>query len=102
MKISFFFQYLIKFNEIKTKKGIELLQHLVEYYHAQTNYFQDGLKTIEHFGSYVADLSVRLQKIRQQQDEERRRLAELRATLRAAAPPDKEVTIILLTKRAPN
>jgi hypothetical protein len=30
------FQYLIKVNEIKTKKGIELLQHLVEYYHAQT------------------------------------------------------------------
>lgn len=32
---SFTLQYLIKFNEIKTKKGIELLQHLVEYYHAQ-------------------------------------------------------------------
>lgn len=31
----FLLQYLIKFNEIKTKKGIELLQHLVEYYHAQ-------------------------------------------------------------------
>lgn len=29
-------QYLIKINEIKTKKSIELLQHLVEYYHAQT------------------------------------------------------------------
>lgn len=103
MKMSFYFQYLIKFNEIKTKKGIELLQHLVEYYHAQTNYFQDGLKTIEHFGSYVADLSVRLQKIRQQQDEERRRLAELRATLRAAAPPDKEVThdlILVVSIRA--
>lgn len=28
-------EYLIKVNEIKTKKGIELLQHLVEYYHAQ-------------------------------------------------------------------
>lgn len=28
-------EYLIRFNEIKTKKGIELLQHLVEYYHAQ-------------------------------------------------------------------
>ncbi|XP_077296216.1 arfGAP domain of ASAP isoform X2 [Arctopsyche grandis] len=83
-------EYLIKFNEIKTKKGIELLQHLVEYYHAQTNYFQDGLKTIEHFGSYVADLSVKLQRIRQQQDEERRKLAELRATLRAATPQDKE------------
>lgn len=30
------FQYLINVNEIKTKKGTELLQHLVEYYHAQT------------------------------------------------------------------
>ncbi|XP_026319589.1 arfGAP with SH3 domain, ANK repeat and PH domain-containing protein isoform X2 [Hyposmocoma kahamanoa] len=85
-------EYLIKFNEIKTKKGIELLQHLVEYYHAQTNYFQDGLKTIEHFGVYVADLSVQLQKIRQQQDDERRRLLELRNMLRAAAPQDKEVS----------
>lgn len=28
-------EYLLKFNEIKTKKGIELLQHLIEYYHAQ-------------------------------------------------------------------
>ncbi|KOB71354.1 Arf-GAP with SH3 domain, ANK repeat and PH domain-containing protein [Operophtera brumata] len=82
-------EYLIKFNEIKTKKGIELLQHLVEYYHAQTNYFQDGLKTIEHFGVYVADLSVQLQKIRQQQDDERRRLFELRNMLRAAAPQDR-------------
>ncbi|XP_050361274.1 arfGAP with SH3 domain, ANK repeat and PH domain-containing protein isoform X8 [Nymphalis io] len=83
-------EYLIKFNEIKTKKGIELLQHLVEYYHAQTNYFQDGLKTIEHFGVYVADLSVQLQKIRQQQDDERRRLLELRNMLRAATPQDRE------------
>lgn len=29
-------EYLIKFNEIKSKKGIDLLQNLVEYYHAQT------------------------------------------------------------------
>ncbi|XP_069675255.1 arfGAP with SH3 domain, ANK repeat and PH domain-containing protein isoform X3 [Periplaneta americana] len=85
-------EYLIKVNEIKTKKGIELLQHLVEYYHAQTNYFQDGLKTIEHFGSYVADLSIKLQKIRQKQDEERRRLTELRTLLRSAPGLDKEAT----------
>lgn len=31
-------QYLIKYNDIKTKKGIELLQHLVEFYHAQNKY----------------------------------------------------------------
>ncbi len=37
--ISFFiFQYLIKVNEIKTKKGVDLLQHLVEYYQAQNKY----------------------------------------------------------------
>ena len=28
-------QYLIKANEIKTKKGADLLQHLVDYYQAQ-------------------------------------------------------------------
>uniref|UniRef100_T1HS89 Transaldolase n=1 Tax=Rhodnius prolixus TaxID=13249 RepID=T1HS89_RHOPR len=84
-------EYLIKVNEIKTKKGIELLQHLVEYYHAQTNYFQDGLKTIEHFGSYVADLSVKLQKVRQKQDEERRRLTELRTLLRSSPGMEKEM-----------
>ncbi|PSN46390.1 Arf-GAP with SH3 domain protein, ANK repeat and PH domain-containing protein 1 [Blattella germanica] len=85
-------EYMIKLNEIKSKKGIELLQHLVEYYHAQTNYFQDGLKTIEHFGSYVADLSIKLQNTRQKQDEERRRLTELRTLLRSAPGLEKEAT----------
>lgn len=86
-------EYLIKFNEIKTKKGIDLLQNLVEYYHAQTNYFQDGLKTIEHFGNYVADLSIKLQKIRQKQDEERRKLNDLRNLIRTAPSIEKEVGI---------
>jgi len=27
-------EYLMKVNEIRTKKGVELLNHLVEYYHA--------------------------------------------------------------------
>ncbi|KAF2884601.1 hypothetical protein ILUMI_21565 [Ignelater luminosus] len=87
-------EYLIKFNEIKTKKGIDLLQNLVEYYHAQTNYFQDGLKTIEHFGSYVADLSIKLQKIKQKQEEERRKLTDLRALIRTVPGIDKEVPIV--------
>ncbi|XP_022915073.1 arfGAP with SH3 domain, ANK repeat and PH domain-containing protein isoform X2 [Onthophagus taurus] len=84
-------EYLIKYNEIKTKKGIDLLQNLVEYYHAQTNYFQDGLKTIEHFGSYVADLSIKLQKIRQKHDEEKRKLTELRNLIRTTPSIEKEV-----------
>ncbi|XP_050519427.1 arfGAP with SH3 domain, ANK repeat and PH domain-containing protein isoform X2 [Diabrotica virgifera virgifera] len=84
-------EYLIKYNEIKTKKGIDLLQSLVEYYHAQTNYFQDGLKTIEHFGNYVADLSIRLQKIRQAQDDEKRKLCDLRNLIKSTPSIEKEV-----------
>lgn len=32
------FQYLIKVNEIKTRKGVDLLQNLIKYYHAQCKY----------------------------------------------------------------
>lgn len=35
MCLFFVFQYLIKVNEIKTKKGVDLLQNLIKYYHAQ-------------------------------------------------------------------
>ncbi|XP_064488613.1 arfGAP with SH3 domain, ANK repeat and PH domain-containing protein-like isoform X2 [Ornithodoros turicata] len=75
-------EYLIKVNEIKTKKGVELLQHLVEFYHAQNNFFQDGLKTIGHFNNYIHELSSKLQRVRQKQDEERKKLIDLRNTLR--------------------
>ena len=30
-----YLQYLIKVNEIKAKKGVDLLQHLVDFHHAQ-------------------------------------------------------------------
>ena len=32
------FQYFIKVNEIRMKKGVELLQHLVDFYQAQAQY----------------------------------------------------------------
>lgn len=66
-------------------------QYVLKYF--VSSYFQDGLKTIEHFGVYVADLSVKLQKIRQKQDEERRRLMDLKCLLRNAPGIDKEVNI---------
>ncbi len=79
-------EYLIKVNEIKTKKGVDLLQHLVEYYNSQTNYFRDGLKTIEHFNGYISDLSQKLLKIRQKQEDERKDLLELRTQLKNVLP----------------
>lgn len=88
-------EYLIKVNEIKTKKGVELLQHLVEFYHAQNNFFQDGLKTIGHFNNYIIELSSKLQRVRQKQDEERKKLIDLRNTLRSSPSLDiKDVSSV--------
>lgn len=56
-----------------------------------SSYFQDGLKTIEHFGNYVADLSVKLQKIRQKHDEERRKLLDLKNIIHKTPCIEKEV-----------
>lgn len=74
--------YLLKVNEIKTKKGVDLLQHLIDFYHAQCTYFQDGLKTIEHFDGYINELSYKLTELRSGQEDERRQLTELRNLLR--------------------
>ncbi|XP_042212212.1 arf-GAP with SH3 domain, ANK repeat and PH domain-containing protein 1-like isoform X6 [Homarus americanus] len=70
--------YLIKVNEIKTKKGVEFLQKLVEYYHAYCKYFEEGMKTWAHFGSYVSELSEKLRDVRHRQEEERRHLLATR------------------------
>lgn len=54
------------------------------------SFFKDGLKTIEHFGTYIEDLSKKLQAIRLKQDEEKKKLVDLRLLLRSA--PDLERT----------
>lgn len=53
------------------------------------SYFKDGLKTIAHFGTYIHDLSAKLQSIKQKQDEERRKLLDLRTLLRSAPDFDR-------------
>lgn len=53
------------------------------------SYFKDGLKTIAHFGTYIEDLSSKLQNIKQKQDEERRRLLELKTLLRSTPDFDR-------------
>ncbi|KAL5013645.1 hypothetical protein ScPMuIL_007915, partial [Solemya velum] len=85
-------EYLIKVNEIKTKKGVDLLHHLVEYYKAQTNFFQDGLKTINHFQTFVEELVIQLNTIKQRQDNERKQLIELREALKSSMTSYKEPT----------
>uniref|UniRef100_A0A5F9CGH2 ArfGAP with SH3 domain, ankyrin repeat and PH domain 1 n=1 Tax=Oryctolagus cuniculus TaxID=9986 RepID=A0A5F9CGH2_RABIT len=53
-------EYLIKVNEIKTKKGVDLLQNLIKYYHAQCNFFQDGLKIADKLKQYTEKLAADL------------------------------------------
>ncbi|KAL8610659.1 hypothetical protein ACOMHN_047228 [Nucella lapillus] len=83
-------EYLIKVNEIKTKKGSDLLQNLAEYYQAQAHFFQDGLKTLNHFQGFVEGLLSQLVKIRQRQEQERKQLLELRDALKGSMTSYKE------------
>uniref|UniRef100_A0A3Q0RQ14 ArfGAP with SH3 domain, ankyrin repeat and PH domain 2b n=1 Tax=Amphilophus citrinellus TaxID=61819 RepID=A0A3Q0RQ14_AMPCI len=82
-------EYLLKVNEIKVKKGVDFLQNLIKFYHAQCNFFQDGLKAAESLKPTVEKLSTDLT-IKQTQDGERKQLAQLRDTLKAALQSDQK------------
>ncbi|XP_069371592.1 LOW QUALITY PROTEIN: arf-GAP with SH3 domain, ANK repeat and PH domain-containing protein 2b [Paralichthys olivaceus] len=77
-------EYLLKVNEIKVKKGADFLQNLIKYFHAQYNFFQDGLKAVESLRPSVEKLSTDLTTIKQSQDGERKQLNQLRDVLKAS------------------
>ncbi|XP_059103899.1 arf-GAP with SH3 domain, ANK repeat and PH domain-containing protein 1 isoform X1 [Peromyscus eremicus] len=81
-------EYLIKVNEIKTKKGVDLLQNLIKYYHAQCNFFQDGLKTADKLKQYIEKLAADLYNIKQTQDEEKKQLTALRDLIKSSLQLD--------------
>ncbi|XP_029970667.1 arf-GAP with SH3 domain, ANK repeat and PH domain-containing protein 1-like [Salarias fasciatus] len=82
-------EYLIKVNEIKTKKGVDLLQNLIKYYHAQCNFFQDGLKTADKLKQYIEKLAADLYNIKQSQDEEKKQLTTLRDLIKSSMQLDQ-------------
>uniref|UniRef100_A0A3Q2DJ66 Arf-GAP with SH3 domain, ANK repeat and PH domain-containing protein 3 n=1 Tax=Cyprinodon variegatus TaxID=28743 RepID=A0A3Q2DJ66_CYPVA len=57
-------EYLIKVNDIKQKKGVDFLQNLIKYFHAQCNFFQDGLKTVENLKPAVEKMATDLAGVR--------------------------------------
>uniref|UniRef100_A0A674F499 ArfGAP with SH3 domain, ankyrin repeat and PH domain 2a n=1 Tax=Salmo trutta TaxID=8032 RepID=A0A674F499_SALTR len=90
-------EYLLKVNEIKIKKGVDLLQNLIKYFHAQCNFFQDGLKAVDNLKPSIEKLATDLHTIKQAQDEERKQLTQLRDVLKSALQVEqKEVTPIYL------
>ncbi|XP_064162163.1 arf-GAP with SH3 domain, ANK repeat and PH domain-containing protein 2 [Anguilla rostrata] len=81
-------EYLIKVNEIKTKKGVDLLQNLIKHYYSQCNFFQECLATTEKLKQYIDALTGELNKIKHTQDEEKKQLCALRDQLRPSLQPE--------------
>ncbi|KAM6954370.1 arf-GAP with SH3 domain, ANK repeat and PH domain-containing protein 2b [Aplochiton taeniatus] len=83
-------EYLLKVNEIKVKKGADFLQNLIKYYHAQCNFFQDGLKAVESLRPSIEKLATDLTTIKQTQDGERKKLTQLREVLKCSLQAEQK------------
>ncbi|XP_068454894.1 arf-GAP with SH3 domain, ANK repeat and PH domain-containing protein 2b isoform X2 [Clinocottus analis] len=83
-------EYLLKVNEIKVKKGVDFLQNLIKYFHAQCNFFQDGLNAVESLKPSVEKLTAKLTTIKQTQDGERKQLTQLRDMLKASLQSEQK------------
>ena len=59
-------------------------------------YFSEGFQAIEHFGTYIADLSTKLTDIRQIQDDEKTDLNDIRNSLKNSPGLEKLVRNILI------
>ncbi|XP_077688157.1 arf-GAP with SH3 domain, ANK repeat and PH domain-containing protein 1-like isoform X2 [Eretmochelys imbricata] len=77
-------EYLIKVNEIQTKKGVDLLQNHIKHCNAQFNFFQECLKATETLKQFIEKLTPELQRMKVRQDEEKQQLCSLRDHLKTA------------------
>lgn len=66
-------------------------------------YFEEGMKTWAHFGTYVTELSEKLRDVRHRQEEERRRLLATRKIISSSlsAEAKTEVSDIFFLKFVP-
>ena len=88
-------------NDIKYKYNLQVAitfnisthQHFSSFH----RYFHDGLKTIEHFGTYIEDLVNKLTVIRQNQFEEKRDLEDVRNMLKTSPGFNKMVILYFKT-----
>ncbi|XP_044303442.1 arf-GAP with SH3 domain, ANK repeat and PH domain-containing protein 2-like isoform X2 [Varanus komodoensis] len=87
-------EYLIKVNEIKTKKGVDLLQNNINHCNSQFNFFQTCLKATEKHKHFIENLTPELQIMKAKQEEEKKQLYSLRDQLKTSLQLEpKENTI---------
>ncbi|XP_063000670.1 arf-GAP with SH3 domain, ANK repeat and PH domain-containing protein 2-like [Elgaria multicarinata webbii] len=77
-------EYLIKVNEIKTKKGVDLLQNNINHCNSQFNFFQTCLKATEKHKQFIENLTPELQTMKAKQEEEKQQLCSLRDRLKTS------------------
>ncbi|XP_019110447.2 arf-GAP with SH3 domain, ANK repeat and PH domain-containing protein 2 [Larimichthys crocea] len=83
-------EYLIKVNEIKTKRGVDLLQNLIKHYHSHNNFLQECVSTTQRLKQYMEELNGVLTTVKQRQEEEKRQLVSLRDQLRPVVHTEQE------------
>ncbi|KAK2861739.1 hypothetical protein Q5P01_001272 [Channa striata] len=83
-------EYLIKVNEIKTKRGVDLLQNLIKHYHSHNNFLQECVSTSQRLKQYMEELNGVLTTVKQRQEEEKRQLCVLRDQLRPVVHTEQE------------
>ena len=49
-------QYMLKFNDVKTKRGVDFAEHLLGFYQAQEGYFKDGNTLLQALKLWEAKL----------------------------------------------
>uniref|UniRef100_A0A8C3AN58 Un-named sa1614 n=1 Tax=Cyclopterus lumpus TaxID=8103 RepID=A0A8C3AN58_CYCLU len=83
-------EYLIKVNEIKTKRGVDLLQNLIKHYHSHNNFLQECVSTTQRLKQYMEELNGVLNTVKQRQEEEKKQLVTLRDQLRPVVNTDQD------------
>lgn len=58
-----FVQYLLKYNDVKTKRGVDLAEHLLAYHQAQETYFKENSNILNALKQWEAKFHGQLAEV---------------------------------------